>query len=654
MGYGERLWHFTEATLPAEWTSVVGGNAAVFMYDHGVKLDSGSGAASDTAAITMPFDRTRALYQRITVCVRSSASAFRPGLRLQYRVGGPIPDSLANVEATELLRWYTYSSAGLYYGQGTYWTTGATKQHWSDATKAWGATNVASTPLLSEADDYHILGIDWDDALDRVRLFWVHVASGSTFASEPHGPKLFALTDWVDLSTIRNGDKTSDLWLTIGWLFNMVDLAGATQHIEWVRHEWADELIPHYCNIKPYDSGSGYKLRAYSSLRADGVKLPVSRTGLALDTVAATFESLNVGQWGSVTRDPATGLHWMTYNAHNGTDMTIGLASATDPFGTWTKYASNPILPREAATHYDQKVQSCLVCDRTEPDPAKRWKLVVSCLSALDGHLRVYLYTASQPDTLSWTREGLLIDWDAGNLDGDMGPELYAPPLYRGGRWYLHYVALHNAATWGNYVAVGDRLAAGAFTPNRSVNYLDRADGVEMTVSAASSTSRTVTVSSTTGVQKDDFVVYDEDASVNNWRLGRVRKVVDATTLELYHRMPGISTAGVLRTIRRGKQYVHHHMPFGDGWLWQSTMFAPMFLHATFGALYEGTALLRSTDPPPLQKPTYDAFNSPGWWLGRDGDTGSTENPRFVSLPVDPYTQSLAVRRRRRRVHLRR
>lgn len=654
MGYGERFWHFNDATLPPEWASVVGGNASVFMYDGGVKLDSGSGTAGDTAAIYQAFDRSRGNYQRITVCLRSSGTNFRPQVALTYRVGGPIADTAANVNATLLCRTYTYQNAGLYYGSIGYWNTAGTANSWSDASKAFGTTSAGATPQISESDDYHIVGIDWDDVLDRVRLFWVHVAAGTTFANEAAGPKLFALTDWVDLSSIRNGGQTSDLYLVIGWLYNSVNLVGETQHIEWVRHEWADALIPSFANQKLYNNGSGYNLKCHTSLRADGVKLPISRTGVALDLVAATWESDSIGQFGSVVRDPVADTYWMSYSAANGSTGGIGVASATDPLGTWTKYGSNPVLADETSQHYAGKNQNCLVLDHTEPDPAKRWKLLVTCYSDLDAHMRVYLYNAAQPDTTAWTREGLLLDWDTGNLDGDLGPQLYAPPVYLNGRWYLHYVGLNNTPPWLNYVAVGDRLAAGAFSKVRTTNFLDAADGVEMTISSGSGTSRIVTVNSTSGVAADDFVMYDQDSTTSNWQLGRVRTVLSSTQLELYHRIPGLSTSGVLRTVSKGKLYAHHLLPFGDEWLWVATLFGTMFGHATFASSYEGAGLFRGANPPHQQKPSYDRVNTPGWWLSRDNSTGSTENPRLIGGPVHPFTQSLTVRRRRRQTHLRR
>lgn len=652
MAAGEKFWHFDDASLPGEWSALSGNGGSVAVSDHGVLL---TGANTGYAAISKAWDRSLGAYQRITACVRADNTAFRPQLGLIYQAGGPTGDTIANVNGRLLCRTYTYNSGASWYGALQYINTGGTTNNWLDSSKAWSTSNGAATPLISGATDYHIVGLDWDDVLDRVRLFWVHVASGSTFASEPHGPKLFALTDWVDLATIRNGTATSDVYLYLGWLYNSVNLAGMTNHIEWVRHEWADALIPCYTSQKAYNAGSGYNLKIHSCLRPDGVKLPISRTGgLALDIVAATWESNKVGQWGSVCYDPVTATYWMSYSASDGTNAAIGVASATDPFGTWTKYASNPILPQEAGVHYGGKLQSCLVQDFTEPDPAKRWKLVVSCLSGVDSKLRVYLYTAAQPDTTAWTREGLLIDYDAGGLDGDMGPELYCPPLYLGGQWYLHYVGLNSGNPFLTYVAVGNRLAAGAFTPNRAIDFQPNSDGVEMTITTGSSTSRIVDVNSTVGVAADDLVMYDQDATSSNWRLGRVRKVLSSTQIELYHSMPGLSTSGVLRTINRGKNYPHFLMPFGDQWLWISTSFAPMFGHATFAAEYEGASLYRSTDPPYAEKPTLDHFNTPGFWLGRDNNTGSTENPRFVGAAVVPYTEALTVRRRRRKVHLRR
>lgn len=649
MGSGERFWHFDDATLPPEWSSIVGGNASVFMYDSGAKLDSGSGAAADSAAITMPFDRTLGRYQRITVCLRSDASAFRPQVALLYQVGGPTPDTAANVNGRLLCRSYTYSNAGLYYGSLTYWNTGGTANNWSDASKAWTTSNVGSTPQLSEADDYHIVGLDWDDVLDRVRLFWVHVATGTAFTSEAAGPKLFALTDWVDLATIRNGSATSDLHLVIGWLYNSVDLAGATQHIEWVRHEWADELEYLFTNQKSVGS-STYTIKGWSGL-AGGTWLPVSRTGLAVDVAAATWKANTVHFHGAVY-DPVSGLYWMAHDGSDGTVRGIGLVSASSPTAEpWTNYASNPVIGQEPGTHRGSPQICTLTCDYTDPDPQRRWKLCVTYNSDVDNKSRVYLWTAPQPDTTSWTLDGLLLDYEVS--ESTDGPLLNAPPVYLNGSWRLYYTIDAATNPPRNFVARSRELRAGTFVKDAALSYLPRSAGVEMTITSASSTSRVVDVTSTTGVQRDQLVCYDQDSTSDNFRYGRVRKVVSATQLELYHRMPGISTSGVLRTMNHGVSYPTHIRPRGDRWEWRGTMFAAMRFHATFVANIETSALWWATNPD-REDPVADWPRCPGPYLGRDNNSGSSENPTYADRPVHPYTQPLTVRRRRRKTHLRR
>lgn len=233
------------------------------------------------------------------------------------------------------------------------------------------------------------------------------------------------------------------------------------------------------------------------------------------------------------------------------------------------------------------------------------------------------------------------------------GPLLNAPPVYLGGVWRLYYTVDVSTDPPRNLVARSRELRAGTFVKDASLVYLPRSAGVEMTITAASSTSRTVSVTSTAGVVKDALVCYDQDATADNFRYGRVRKVVDATTLELYHLMPGISTTGVLRTMDRGVSYPTHVRPRGDRWEWRGTMFAPMRFHASYVANVETSALWWATNPD-REGPVVDWERSPGPYLARDGNSGSSENPTYAERPVHPYTQALTVRRRRRSVHLRR
>jgi hypothetical protein len=154
-------------------------------------------------------------------------------------------------------------------------------------------------------------------------------------------------------------------------------------------------------------------------------------------------------------------------------------------------------------------------------------------------------------------------------------------------------------------------------------------------------------VDSTTGVARDDWVRYDNDATGTNWRLGRVRKIISGTQLEFYSLMPGLTNSGVLRTISRGKTYPTHIEPFGDEWLLHGTGFNVMYQHATFQANYEGGARWRGSRL--LQKPTLDRLGTPGAYLTLESNTtGSVENLAMIRQPVissTPARRASATRR---------
>lgn len=657
MAYGRRKWDFASGGVPAEFTQILAGDGALSVSDDELRMEVVTATAgNDAAGVAIPFDRTLARYQRIAVCTRMLTIAGSPrmaGPLIEYITSGvstPPADATAWF-ARHLIGHYTNRPASSNFEQYRYYDTGAALQCWQESTQAWASGAQSSTLRAQQAADYVVRVIDWDDANDRVRLATFGGTTGSSLSADRNGHWYLAgLTDWVHLSSIRDGDKTSDLYITVGFLTSVAAWGSGTgQVLEWIEHEWADELQFMAYNCKAYNSGSGYDRRAMCGLRMDThFWLPVSRTGTMVAPVASTWESGKSGQWAGITRSHVAGKYVMAYSGSDGTNPRIGIATATDPFSTWTKYGSNPVLGIDAGTDYEQKLQPIPVEDWTEPDPAKRCKLVVTVLGS-DGFGRVYLYTASTWETTSWTREGELLSYDAAN-DGDVSTTAVVV-LHDGRTWHIFYSAPSSAAAMKNYVAHGPRLAVGQFTKDRTIDFLPSSDGVEMAVSAGSSTSRTVTVDSTTGVVRDDWVCYDNDATTSNWRLGRVRKIVSSTQLELYSLMPGMTNSGVLRTIRKGKNSVRSIHPFGDEWLFHGTSFGPMFLHATYGAEYEGGSRWRGSWF--LAKPAHDPLGTPGAYLSLESNTtGSTENPAILRRPVMPLTPTIKARQRRRLHHV--
>lgn len=658
MGYGRRRFDFSSGGVPSELTQIVADDGSVTVSDDELRLEVVTGTTgSDAAGVALAVDRTVGNYQRWIVCVKGLTITTTP------RLAGPVLEYIPSAVSTPpvdltawLARWlmghYTFRTGTTNYSQCQYYTTGAVATRWDDTGLAWGTGNLQSVLRAQQADDYEIRILELDDVLDRVRCLVIGGTVGTSLSADRNGPYLACVTDWVDLSAIRDGSQTADLYITVGYLAASVAWASGTgQVVEWIEHEWSDELFFNSANYKAFDQGSGYDARALSGLRLDTAWwLPVSRTATMVAPVGATWESDKAGQWRGVLWSTLLGKYVMVYSGHDGTNPRVGVATATDPFSTWTKYGSNPILPVDSGQAYEGKIEPVPVEDWTEPDPAKRCK-IIQTVSGSDGLIRVYLYTASTWETTSWTREGELLAQDAS--DGDAGVQVYNGAWYYDGRtWHIYYVGMNTSAAWHVYRAHGPKLAVGSFTKDRSVDYITSADGLEMSVTTASSTSRQVTVGSTTGAVRDQPVVYDSDATSSNYRLNRIRKIVSSTVLELYHFGPGMTNAGVLRTLPKGKAYPTNVMPFGDEWLMHGTTFALMYLHASFGANHEGAALWRT--PSLLVKPTYDNFASPGVRVTRETNTtGSAENPALLRRPVVSHIPYRQRRSRRDAIHVR-
>lgn len=647
-----KIFEHFDGSLPAWMTPITQGDGAVSVADSRLLMGtSAATAGSDAFAVAFPFDRSLGRYQRLSFMMRSTpvtSNNPRAQVRIVHSAATPGPATAATYAGITLCRTYLNFASSVWSGVMAYWDSAGQQQTWREATQSFASGGGAGTPPITTGDSWQVI-IDWDEPNNRLRMGWVHVATGTTFASEPHGPKLFALTDWVSLADVQHG-SSSTLWIVVGWPDTDITMAsGAAVEVDFLTHEWADELT--WTTANESDTGSGvYNIRAWSSV-AGHVWLPKSRTELAIPVGGSGDWDGEAVHWRGIVRD-VDGTLWMAYqgSAIGGVSSGIGIASASSIDGTWTKFASNPVI---ADSPGDRSFvgQVTLTCDRTDPDPARRWKMTVVGLSDVDSKRRVFLYYASQPDTTSWTLDGTLLDWDSG--ESTDGVHLLMAPQYFAGRWHLYYLAVNvSGSPWSVYRAIGATLRAGAFTKSQAVDYFPNANGVETTISSASSTSRTVTVGSTTGFARDALIMYDQDGTVANWRLGRVRKVISSTQLELYHLMPGISTAGVLRTVLKGKQAPTTLRPDGDTWTFFGSAFSVFSGHASYAANYEGGCVWST--PHPAVAPTVDWPRTPGLLLGRNGNNGSSENWGFSAPPVDPFTQRVTTNRRRRQPRRRR
>lgn len=634
--------HFDSGALPSGWGAYATGNASHSYSDSKVTSTWTTGATGSSALYyATAIDKTKR--QRWAMCKRAGQNAPNAFLRVISNTGAPSSDTRANIDAKTLLRITDFTS-GTRKGQLSYRDTTPAFVHWDDTSKTWGTTSNPSIPTKTN-DDYDIVGFEFDPngGTERWRLFWIHVATGTTFPTEGSGPKLFALTDWVNASSMEDGAGT-ELYVCLGVGENDFELSGHYD-IEWVAMD-DGTYMEGVTNQRNY-TGADYDLKAWSKLGVDGsIVLPHTRTGAVVTISGQAWHNTRT-QFKSLIRG-SNGTLYLAYNGNNGSGGNeVGIASGSSLTAGLTDYASNPIIPAAGSGDFNALNQVALVEDFTDPDTNRRWKMFVSSVGA-DSKVRVYLLTATSaagPVTTSWSNEGIFLDADGEDADGGL---LHLRPVYSRGEWTILYNGGLGSSTqvkWGTCrtLEVGQLVKRGVL--------FDGLSGDEMTPTSWTSSSRTVTGTVPASFTKDMLVLYDADATAENWGLSRIRKV-NAGDIELYHYIPGGTTSGRLRGFDAGAITVHDIREFKGEWWLDVTFYFIFDTHATFDAFCEVCGIMRG---PTVTGPfTIDWFRTPQARWGRDNNNHSSENIAWEGSPTYPQTHSNRMRQRRLGTLLRR
>ncbi len=629
--------HFAGASLPADWTAIVAGGGTITINDSNVV--GTSSATGDACAIYKRFDQTRS--QIIMLCGRqtsapASTNAFPyPAISLVHSATAPVCDTRANLSF--LARIIGFTTGSVDYQRLLYVDTGGTNNIWQESSQSFatGGTTL-SMPAATPRDEYRIFGLQWDAQGQRLRLVAMHTVTG-TVENADLGPRLVALSDWVPLSSIQNGTSTT-LWLVIGWPETNFFTVASAWEVEWIAETWGKQEFV-LCNGKA-TIGSNYDITAHTGydLRAPFL-VPGSRTQAIPVGTSGQFDDSST-QWGSIFRDD-DGVYVSSYSADAGGGVvTIGLATATDPAGTWTKQGQIINVGGSGSTYESRFSFNVLFKDWSEADPSKRYKVIAKGFDAgLVG--RTLLFTAATRGG-TYTYQGELIAEDA----TETSIAFRGQPVWYRGRWWLFYncdVAGVNTVR----AASAKRFEVGAFTKQNVTLSTEGQNAVEQAITAISG--RTITVASTTGCVQDMLVVITNSTSGDTYGLSRIRKVVSSTQLELYHSVPGMTTSSVMRSANFGTDNaLNAVVKIDDTWCFVMTVFKVFTSHATLAAHHETNGLFIG-GATPFAASAISWLATPIAPLGRDSwnTTISNENMR-VSRDTQKFTSGWPVRRRQR------
>jgi hypothetical protein len=615
------------------WGTIVNGTGSVGVTDS--MLELACPANNDCAAVYLKTPVVIGTPQMFAICLKSDAAALTQlpqWVTFVDTAGAPSHTTTALNDTRSRLR---YSQVNGNAVNVAHWQAAHARKE-SDSAGAWGAPTQVSL-ANGRLDDFHIVIVEFDGTRFRFHLQSKGYTTAGVWEFD-QGFRTFLITDWITNATLEA--IANSLWLCIGHLINNAGAHTGTIRVEWVRY--ADGPATHlYANSR--DSGAGWVVKHFYAL--DGkmfVGEDRSTNHIGLGT-AGQWDDNNVKP-GAVIKDGATYYSFYAGVQTGSGKSQIGYATKSTPDGAFTRYASNPIIARQAGTHRDQVGVPYVVKDEADSDANKRWKMVYLGFSSIDSKWRLYYATAPAPDQ-AWTDQGLILGpGSAGSVDefGCSNPVL----LHYGGQWVLYYGAnaTGTAAGWSTCRATGTSLLALTKDPlNPIIPRL--ADATE--VITANISGRTASMASTTGFVKDMPVVIDQDTTTDNWTMDRVRKVNTNTSLELYHAITGFTTATPAKVfgLHSGSNSPAEILQVGNEWFFYVTPFQIPAPTATYNGYCETTGLLRaSTALPAPSDLAWDWPASPPIPQNQYAGMRSVENPVAARLPLTAYTSAPGMR----------
>lgn len=643
------LDHFSGASLNARWTAITGFTSpavapgTVTVTDSYVDFNC---AAHQAAAMYYgtKIDKTKSQLWQVCVSLQDSGGP-NDLLWILDKSTAPAIDTYANIGTITRVRLSNADTAGG--GAGlycTYFDASHTQTNWDGATNAFTTTNVGAV-AQTRASDYYIVGLEIDGVNARFRMMTWHqsyVTAGTYQWAQ--GLTMTALTDWVNWSSL---EATTDLWLCLGSLYNN-DGAAQDWRYEWVRYGEApagNAVLDGFFNQggNPSSVQTNGLRHQYSY---DGIiYVPQDRTTQAL-SVGSTYDANGISCPGAATDGTTDYLFYESTSATSA--VTISGASATHANpqnGSWTKMAGNPLLSPgsgESAITFPY-----VFMDKNDSDANKRWKMLFSSKRTSDGFWRLHLATSPDPPT-TWTDQGVIIDVGAsGDFDAHAARD--GVPLWYGGQWEVWYEAWDSSG----FATIG--RATGPSLTNLTKDGAGKRIGWNATPDttiAATFAGNTVTVASSSGFVQDGYCWINPNVNADTYVTSRVRKVVDATTLELYH---GVTTSsGWTFPVRIGQidssRHIspRHIIQVGSQWWFFINQWEPWFGGYDAGVNdfveQEGGLYIHSAASPAGATPLiqHQPWPSPSRGFNTAVDSTTMEN---ITLLNQPFTAQGIYRR---------
>jgi hypothetical protein len=649
--------HFTGTSAPSGFTAVTAGNGVLCMNGTNVAGSGGTCTSSISGASfynmvsaansDVAFAYTPTLSRSTSKIFWTSMRASSNGFVALIDKATPIADTTANILGASgyvLGRAVLTSTNTLVARYDN--TSSRTRTEWSGS--AWATpTQNASANI---ADNFVLIGLEIDGPNDRYR--WILVGSSGTTSGLPNYAMYnHTITDWVSFTFHEGGTSTtycnptcSNLRILIGDPLN--DALTNTAIIESYAEDEGTQQIA-FVNVR--DNGGTWSIRraqGYPSSNGfvENFVMEDRSTNVVAVGAGGTWDDANVKD--PVVTRGTNGTYYMCYSGSDGAKFSVGFATASSATGTFTKSGSNPIVTLSAGTTEDQAANCQFVEDLSEPDSAKRWKLVYIGLDT-SSPIKRYVYVrtcANPPDTCGgWSSKiQLLGPGTGGNID-DLGyARVFIDRLL--GRPFVIASAKQNTgsvlrASYG--YGVDFQSAA---TPSLVTMIDAQVNTCNTTTTAGPTATRVLTVASTTGCTADQFIITDDDATAANYHRHRILSVDSSTQLTLYEMDNGTASGALVKgSAAFGQNDVGPPIYISPGkFIMYSTCFDPM-LGTANDAYSENICTYQATTP--LGPWTQVNRASPAIVGNAFGAQHSLENLSLVQGPLKaPGTMFIGVK----------
>jgi hypothetical protein len=644
--------HFTGTSAPAGWTLVTSGNGVMCMNGTLVAGSGGScpgSVSGETFFNSVTPANADAAFAYSGTISKTVSAIYWLTVRSDSTLHVALMDASTPTAGTNTNVYgnsgYALSRASIgtsTFGVGRYANDATrTRTEWTGS--AWAAPTQNSSTNV--ADNFQTIGLEVDGANQRYR--WHGIGNSGTGSTTPsYALYHHTTTDWIDFS-FHEGTAASycnptctSLRLTVGDL--LTDALAETNYVEWYA---VDEGAQQLAWVNQRNNGGTWTIRRFWGYpAASGFverMVPEDRSTNALNVGGS-------GAWDEQhVKDPvvtlgSNGTYYMTYSAARVSDgkFQIGCATASSPAGPWTKCPNNPLVALSAGTTEDQISNPVLAEDLAEPDASKRWKLFYMGVDTSSPTKRyTYVRTCSAPpsdaacDTAGeWSAKVELLAPGSGGAIDDRGWGRILPYRFFG-RPFLDGAVIQNGGPTQASYAEG--AYSGTMTKSGVVTVAAGGSNCDTTLTAGATTTRTITVASTTGCSPDQFIVLDDDSGTANYHRNRILRVASSTSLVLYHREDGLASGANVRGAEAFGQVdagvIREYAP--GQWVRYATCFDPL-LNAPSGNDAYSENVCAWTGSGPLGPWTITQLAPPLMVGNAFGAQHSLENPSLVNGPL--------------------